>query len=358
MKKNSETKEKIFPEVTLLASEFKKFSKANSEEAVSTFQKEFLSIIKYFSCIDKKISQTDWNTKKQELVDELAQLITDEKITKKAIFSILELLPMELIEKLYDKLIEDNLNESFLNQILSYICELNHSPLIPEEATIETIKAVNTNIQNLHPETKKTTKKVKFDSTPPLRFEESVYLTKAYNLIKLGNYTEALALLEPFLTMPNPRYQENLSILGKVFMCYKGLGDVEKALKLVKKILKLEPNNIRMLVQFSNLEKKLGNYREVIRIQLRIRELEPNGIGALIEISNIYRTLRNYPEAVKIELQILEMDPCNLKSLKVLSDTYLKLGFHEERRKIEERRKQLIGDKVNKDQKNIYQMSF
>ena len=125
-------------------------------------------------------------------------------------------------------------------------------------------------------------------------------------IIILTSFTEVLA-------------QENISVLlGKNVKEWHSIGIAlisegkhEEAIKYYDKILELNPNDEKALVNKGSILKDLERYEEAIKYYDKILELNPKHVKALANKGLSYASLLEWSEAEKFIFRAVELEPDN-----------------------------------------------
>ena len=93
------------------------------------------------------------------------------------------------------------------------------------------------------------------------------------------------------------------------------------------KVLQVEPNNTKALVNKGIILTALGNYTEASKYINKTLEIDPNNVGALTDKTIILAKQHKYSDALKTINKALSIDPTNLNALHDRISVYNSIGF-------------------------------
>ena len=142
--------------------------------------------------------------------------------------------------------------------------------------------------------------------------KENDYITivrKGLCYSKLKKYDEAISCIEKILEP----YCENATVLGSMCDILMSKGDYENALIYADKILKLNPNEIQVIIMKSKILAELGQFKESIKGFERVSKVEFDKYAIINDYYLYYgqslELMGKYDEALKIYDEYLNKYP-------------------------------------------------
>ena len=153
-----------------------------------------------------------------------------------------------------------------------------------------------------------------------LKNDKEAQLLMAKILSWEGKYPEAEEIFKRYSNDSNSTIayeaQKGLALV------YAWSGKKEKALKLLKKLHKLNPKDKEVNLQLLLLE---GKPADLIRYYRQRLKKNPNDSEALLGLGDVYYKLKKYRLAAKYYERYLTLNPQKLEVYKLLGDSYLQL---------------------------------
>ena len=137
-------------------------------------------------------------------------------------------------------------------------------------------------------------------------YEGYIYKAKVLNV--LGHYNNAIDVIDEMLDdemLENKLYYS--ALLEKSFS-FRKLGKYYQAIECYDELLKVDENNVNILLNKAEILFILKMYKDSINVFNLVLELDQNNIDALMYLGVIYQNFNNFDEALLNFDRILEID--------------------------------------------------
>ena len=114
--------------------------------------------------------------------------------------------------------------------------------------------------------------------------------------------------------------QNNIAAMNNLATSFKNIAEYERAEKLYKNILKINPKYVQAAHNYANLEKLFMKFAEAIELFNQALKLDPTNNLIMYNLATSQQGLGNYSEARKGILEILKTDPKFIMAHKTLSE--------------------------------------
>lgn len=151
----------------------------------------------------------------------------------------------------------------------------------------------------------------------------------AHNYYKKQKYKEAIGFFEKVLKSPADK--NNLSVNQFAGESYFWVGDYDKAIALLSKVVKAEKKNIeaRVILSYAYMALKKPEYIKALKYFNEVLEIKNNYIPALVGSGVCQLKTGNDSKAEVIFNMVIKLAPTELKAYYGLSEIYLKKKLYE-----------------------------
>ncbi|MBI9011128.1 MAG: tetratricopeptide repeat protein [Clostridiales bacterium] len=152
--------------------------------------------------------------------------------------------------------------------------------------------------------------------------EVDTYNRDALKLVRMGNYTEGLNLLNEALELD----PENDTTWNNISLCYDAIGEYQLALEAAQKAVNLGDENE---VEYSNLGNAyfdLGNIEEAKLAYEKSLQLKEDYYYALYGLGNYYHEIGEYEKALEYFYNLYDNNPINIDVIRYIAFCNYKLG--------------------------------
>ncbi|MDO8493862.1 MAG: tetratricopeptide repeat protein [Deltaproteobacteria bacterium] len=136
--------------------------------------------------------------------------------------------------------------------------------------------------------------------------EEELHFILARHYVEEKKYAKAVAILETYLKQKKES-RDALLFLATIQASYQK--NEEGALKTYRRLLQLEPDNVRVRFSMAQIYLKLEKKREALREYIAIEEREPKDLSVSLQIAFLYQELEETKKAIAKFNQILQVHP-------------------------------------------------
>ena len=133
---------------------------------------------------------------------------------------------------------------------------------------------------------------------------------KAKRLIKEGNIEEARIEINKLSPKSN-----RIVILSLEMLIAKQKGNQEEEKELLEKILKVENDNVQVMISLIGIAIKEKNRNREKELSEKILEIEPNNVIAMYTLTKIAREEKNRNREKELLEKILNVDPDNARTM-------------------------------------------
>ncbi len=154
------------------------------------------------------------------------------------------------------------------------------------------------------------------EENKPEKFSSAYYLTKGLLFSSNNQMTEAHHIADELLTLNN----SNLDYLSFKVSLLLVENEWDKALKLLSKIIELEPDNFSALFNSATANAALSNFEEANNISTRLLEVQPENISLQVLKAKIDRKMGNIDSAKEILNKILDKNSTYIPALETLAE--------------------------------------
>ena len=141
---------------------------------------------------------------------------------------------------------------------------------------------------------------------------------KGKNELSVENMT---AYVQQYVKSKDPevKYQEylrevnphNYPAMLRVAILYSEANHAEKAVEVLKKLLKYKPNFTAGVEKLAEVYRNMGRYKDAIQTYRELIKYEPDNIRGFIGLTKAYGAVENYAAALPVIRKVLELDPNN-----------------------------------------------
>ena len=143
----------------------------------------------------------------------------------------------------------------------------------------------------------------------PKNFQAALLLAKSH--LFAGNYDKAAAILENMQKIA----KDNVEILGNLGLTYMGKKEFDKALKTFQKLLTIQPDNTKALVNILKIKAKQGaKQKELIALVKTQLDKQPENVGNLLLMGSLLAKDKQYDKALEIINKVQKIAPKNPNS--------------------------------------------
>ena len=114
--------------------------------------------------------------------------------------------------------------------------------------------------------------------------------------------------------------QNNIAAMNNLATSFKNISEYERAEKLYKDILRINPNYVQAIHNYANLKKHFMKYGEAIELFNKALKQDPNNILIKYNLAISQQGIGNYSEATESIKEILKTDPKFIMAHKTLSE--------------------------------------
>jgi tetratricopeptide (TPR) repeat protein len=148
------------------------------------------------------------------------------------------------------------------------------------------------------------------------------WLSMGTALMRLENYNDAV---ECFLRAKGLRNHDGEVWLG-IGICLLHVGTTEEASQALKTAIKLRPNQPSLWYHLARIEK---DSQKALRLLLRGHRMDPDNIDILLELTRVYINLSNPEEAGKMLERAYEISPKNQRVIEMMEYYVLETTWNE-----------------------------
>jgi len=160
------------------------------------------------------------------------------------------------------------------------------------------------------------------------------YLNLAVIFKDLGNYPQAIKVLNRAI---KNGFQENTQILSLLGRLYYLNYQLDEAINVLKEVLAIEPNNLEANINLGLCFQEKGEYLQAQYYFQKAISLNPNNILSHISLADLYSSQGNIQQAVEEYQKVNFLDASILSIQKIIAEFLLKLGNLQESLKIYQR---------------------
>ena len=134
------------------------------------------------------------------------------------------------------------------------------------------------------------------------------YIYKAKILNVLGHYNNAIEVIDDMLNKETLEIKLYYSALLEKSFSFKNGGKYYQAIRCYDELLKLDENNVNILLNKAEILFILKRYKDSINVFSLVLQLDSNNIDALMYLGVIYQIFNNFDEALLNFDRILKID--------------------------------------------------
>lgn len=134
---------------------------------------------------------------------------------------------------------------------------------------------------------------------------------RAFALHQQGHFEEALALIEPLLTLSPPQP----ALLNLAAVCARPLGLLDRAETYLRSAIEIKPDHVAALCNLGLVLSDAGRLDEAEAAFLKTLELIPNDPNTAVNLGNLYRATKRPVEAERVYRDALGAAPDNVNAL-------------------------------------------
>ncbi|GAB7015730.1 tetratricopeptide repeat protein [Methanogenium cariaci] len=148
------------------------------------------------------------------------------------------------------------------------------------------------------------------------------WLNMGTALMRLENYTDSLKCFHQANKIKNPDGEVWLGI----GICLLNLGETDKASDALKTAIRLKPNQPALWYYLGRIERDSG---KALKLLLRGYRMDPENIDILLEMTRLYIQLGNQEEAGRILEEAYELSPKNQRVVEMMEYYVLETTWNE-----------------------------
>ena len=148
------------------------------------------------------------------------------------------------------------------------------------------------------------------------------WLNMGVALLRLENYTAALGSFRHANTVKNHDGEVWLGI----GICLLNLGETDEASNALKTAIRLKPNQPALWYHLGQIERDTG---KALKLLMRGYRMDPDNIDILIEVTRIYIQLGNREEAGRVLERAYELSPKNQRVVDMMEYYVLETTWNE-----------------------------
>jgi len=150
-------------------------------------------------------------------------------------------------------------------------------------------------------------------------------LVEAHSLIQQGRHNEALVTLNSV----QEKIPRNADAIHLIALAYKGIGDVEQALKYFQRSLDLNERQPQVYNNLANLQKVNSDFANAEKNYFRAIALHSTYLEAHRNLALCYAAQDKSLEVIEAASKALEIEPNDITSLTLIADAYRYLNDYD-----------------------------
>jgi tetratricopeptide (TPR) repeat protein len=149
--------------------------------------------------------------------------------------------------------------------------------------------------------------------------ELTIFWERAFSLLKLGNYKEAIQVFNKILEI-DPRGTNALQAITEIYLI--NLGDGQKAIEAINEFINTNPGNVPA-AKAHNLKgivlERMGDFQEAIKAYDEGLNMDSEDVVVLTNKAGLLLEMKDYMKALEISTEAFRLDKNNKEAFRIMS---------------------------------------